>query len=40
MIVDENGKNFGEAVADVAKGNETVEWACRYWNMCIVCVYV
>jgi len=29
MIVDENGKNFGEAVADVAKGNETVEWACR-----------
>jgi methylmalonic acid semialdehyde dehydrogenase len=28
MIVDENGKNFAEALADVAKGNETVEWAC------------
>ena len=24
----ENGKNFTEAMADVAKGNETVEWAC------------
>lgn len=28
MIVKENGKNITEALADVAKGNETVEWAC------------
>lgn len=26
-IVKENGKNFVEALADVAKGNETAEWA-------------
>ena len=29
LIVLENGKNMVEAVADVAKGNETVEYACR-----------
>ena len=28
LIVKENGKNITEAMADVAKGNETVEWAC------------
>ena len=28
MIVKENGKNYSEALAEVAKGNETVEWAC------------
>jgi len=28
LIVLENGKNFAEALADVAKGNETVEYAC------------
>jgi methylmalonic acid semialdehyde dehydrogenase len=28
LIVLENGKNFNEALADVAKGNETVEYAC------------
>ena len=28
MIVLENGKNKTEAIADVAKGNETVEYAC------------
>lgn len=28
LIVKENGKNIAEALADVAKGNETVEWAC------------
>jgi acyl-CoA reductase-like NAD-dependent aldehyde dehydrogenase len=28
LIVLENGKNRTEALADVAKGNETVEWAC------------
>jgi malonate-semialdehyde dehydrogenase (acetylating)/methylmalonate-semialdehyde dehydrogenase len=28
IIVKENGKNIAEALADVAKGNETVEWAC------------
>jgi len=28
IIVKENGKNIVEALADVAKGNETVEWAC------------
>ena len=28
IIVKENGKNIIEALADVAKGNETVEWAC------------
>lgn len=28
IIVRENGKNWVEARADVAKGNETVEWAC------------
>jgi malonate-semialdehyde dehydrogenase (acetylating)/methylmalonate-semialdehyde dehydrogenase len=27
IIVRENGKNFSEALADVAKGNETAEWA-------------
>ena len=25
---EENGKNYTEAMADVAKGNETVEYAC------------
>eukprot|EP00529_Nitzschia_sp_RCC80_P025013 CAMPEP_0113477072 /NCGR_PEP_ID=MMETSP0014_2-20120614/20012_1 /TAXON_ID=2857 /ORGANISM="Nitzschia sp." /LENGTH=536 /DNA_ID=CAMNT_0000370141 /DNA_START=21 /DNA_END=1632 /DNA_ORIENTATION=+ /assembly_acc=CAM_ASM_000159 len=29
LIVLENGKNITEALADVAKGNETVEWACN-----------
>jgi malonate-semialdehyde dehydrogenase (acetylating)/methylmalonate-semialdehyde dehydrogenase len=28
LIVHENGKNITEALADVAKGNETVEYAC------------
>uniref|UniRef100_A0A7S1CDT3 Aldehyde dehydrogenase domain-containing protein n=1 Tax=Bicosoecida sp. CB-2014 TaxID=1486930 RepID=A0A7S1CDT3_9STRA len=28
LVVQENGKNFGEALASVAKGNETVEYAC------------
>lgn len=28
LIVKENGKNMIEALADVAKGNETVEYAC------------
>ena len=28
IIVQENGKNITEALADVAKGNETVEYAC------------
>jgi methylmalonic acid semialdehyde dehydrogenase len=28
LIVTENGKNITEALADVAKGNETVEYAC------------
>ena len=28
LIVQEHGKNFAEARAEVAKGNETVEWAC------------
>ena len=28
LIVLENGKNMTEALADVAKGNETVEYAC------------
>ncbi len=28
IIVRENGKNIVEALADIAKGNETVEWAC------------
>ncbi|GAX11872.1 hypothetical protein FisN_20Lh071 [Fistulifera solaris] len=28
LIVQENGKNITEALADVAKGNETVEYAC------------
>jgi malonate-semialdehyde dehydrogenase (acetylating) / methylmalonate-semialdehyde dehydrogenase len=27
-VVLENGKNKAEALASVAKGNETVEWAC------------
>jgi len=27
IIVKENGKNITEALADIAKGNETVEWA-------------
>lgn len=27
LIVKENGKNMAEAMAEVAKGNETVEWA-------------
>ena len=28
LIVKENGKNMTEALADVAKGNETIEYAC------------
>lgn len=28
LVTKENGKNKGEAHASVAKGNETVEWAC------------
>jgi len=28
LIVSENGKNIAEAIAEVAKGNETVEYAC------------
>ena len=28
LVVLENGKNLAEALASVAKGNETVEWAC------------
>ena len=28
LIVKENGKNITEALADVAKGNETCEWSC------------
>ena len=28
LIMKENGKNMTEALADLAKGNETVEWAC------------
>lgn len=28
LIVQENGKNITEALADVAKGNETIEYAC------------
>ncbi len=28
LVTRENGKNKGEALASVAKGNETVEWAC------------
>lgn len=28
LIMLENGKNITEALADVAKGNETVEWSC------------
>lgn len=28
LVVRENGKNLAEARASVAKGNETVEWAC------------
>ena len=28
LIVQENGKNLTEALADVAKGNETIEYAC------------
>jgi malonate-semialdehyde dehydrogenase (acetylating)/methylmalonate-semialdehyde dehydrogenase len=28
LVVKENGKNLVEAAADVAKGNETVDWSC------------
>lgn len=28
IVVRENGKNKAEALASVAKANETVEWAC------------
>jgi len=28
IIITENGKNRAEAIASIAKGNETVEWAC------------
>jgi len=28
IIIRENGKNRAEAIASIAKGNETVEWAC------------
>lgn len=34
LIVEENGKNFTEALADVAKGNETVEYACSMPQLC------
>ena len=33
LIVLENGKNITEALADVAKGNETVEYACSLPHM-------
>jgi len=33
LIVMENGKNYTEALADVAKGNETVEYACSLPQM-------
>lgn len=28
IVMEENGKNRAEAIASVAKGAETVEWAC------------
>mmetsp|Transcript_16437 Transcript_16437/g.24246 ORF Transcript_16437/g.24246 Transcript_16437/m.24246 type:complete len:507 (+) Transcript_16437:132-1652(+) len=34
LIVKENGKNLTEALADVAKGNETVEYACSLPQLC------
>lgn len=34
LIVQENGKNITEALADVAKGNETVEYACSLPQLC------
>ncbi|KAJ1425025.1 putative methylmalonate semialdehyde dehydrogenase [Ochromonadaceae sp. CCMP2298] len=35
IIVRENGKNITEALADVAKGNETVEWATSLPNLAV-----
>lgn len=35
LIVKENGKNIVEALADVAKGNETVEWATSLPQMAV-----
>lgn len=34
LIVEENGKNMAEALAEVAKGNETAEWACGLPQLC------
>jgi acyl-CoA reductase-like NAD-dependent aldehyde dehydrogenase len=46
LVVLENGKNMSEALASVAKGNETVEWACSVPQLCqgkvlqvCICVY-
>jgi malonate-semialdehyde dehydrogenase (acetylating) / methylmalonate-semialdehyde dehydrogenase len=33
-VVKENGKNIVEARASVAKGQETVEWACSLPQLC------
>ena len=37
LIVKENGKNITEALAEVAKGNETVEWATSLPQQAQVC---
>lgn len=34
LITLENGKNHFEALGDIAKGNETVEWACGLPSLC------
>ena len=34
LVSKENGKNIAEALASVAKGNETVEWACSLPQLC------
>jgi methylmalonic acid semialdehyde dehydrogenase len=34
LITLENGKNLVEAMGDIAKGNETVEWACGLPQLC------
>ena len=34
LVVLENGKNMGEALASVAKGIETVEYACSLPQLC------
>ncbi|KAG5178600.1 Aldehyde/histidinol dehydrogenase [Tribonema minus] len=34
LVVRENGKNIAEARASVAKGQETVEWACSLPQLC------